>query len=132
MPLVERGTVSPAHAGMYPLEGLGSALAQSIVSPAHAGMYPNESNQRALMLFLVSPAHAGMYPTWNGTSTMSAKLSFPRTRGDVPHVTALNDYRLGHPPFPPHTRGCTVLQGDVCQLFRVDVSPAHAGMYPAQ
>ena len=69
----------------------------------------------------VSPAHAGMDRP--GALRGRTSRSFPRTRGDGPLLWS-NIQTLQ--PFPPHTRGWTlILLHPGAHLF---VSPAHAGM----
>ena len=117
--LIRFGGVSPAHAGMYPFQGL---LLNSLPSfPRTRGDVPAPPSfwvkvtvfpphtrgctfDSCLLPFLklVSPAHAGMYlRPWE---RMEGLPGFPRTRGDVPigdRVAVLLS------TFPPHTRGCT-------------------------
>ena len=65
-----------------------------------------------------------MYPSSGLTGL--ARVSFPRTRGDVPHVALVDHGRAG---LPPHARGCTLaaLHADGIRV----ASPARAGMYLA-
>ena len=53
----------------------------------------------------VSPAHAGMYLLHAGHE--NTYCSFPRTRGDVPRGAP---HRVDYDRFPPHTRGCTLVE----------------------
>ena len=70
----------------------------------------------------VFPAHAGMF---RGIAHRQRwKLSFPRTRGDVP---ILGCHPTGHSTFSPHTRGCSLVRSAVILLH--EVFPAHAGMF---
>ena len=71
----------------------------------------------------VSPAHAGMDPP--ESRLRPRKRSFPRTRGDGPLNLAGGRSQT---PFPPHTRGWTVVAKVLGELLVV--SPAHAGMDP--
>ena len=132
-------SVSPAHAGMYPgYKRIGRTprgfprtrgdvpmnnqgiLVNGTFPPHTRGCTP--SGPGGGDSTGVSPAHAGMYRHWRGRTREHP--GFPRTRGDVPH-----DFNaLGLvPEFPPHTRGCTL--GSIRLRERVNVSPAHAGMY---
>ena len=89
------------------------------VSPAHAGM----DLSRAIIAEHRGsfPAHAGMDRP--GALRGRTSRSFPRTRGDGPLLWS-NIQTLQ--PFPPHTRGWTlILLHPGAHLF---VSPAHAGM----
>ena len=74
----------------------------------------------------------GRFPRTRGDVPASEAIdrprsTFPRTRGDVPlHGGLASCQDL----FPPHTRGCTVKR--FSGFFVVEVSPAHAGMYPVR
>ena len=132
--------VSPAHAGMYRFEsgirkiGAGFPRTRGDVPEIERikrqrFMFPPHTRGCTSLRFLesspkpVSPAHAGMYR--KKTRSTGEPPGFPRTRGDVPWSAK---YKPSKEVFPPHTRGCTVVQSALQLQLRV--SPAHAGMYP--
>ena len=113
------GTASPAHAGMYRVLTVSPMVLLRF--PRTRGDVPGHRDQavgeeelpphtrgctRSSMQLIgarrASPAHAGMYPAI--APACRWRLSFPRTRGDVPR---LGLRRAVQYPLPPHTRGCT-------------------------
>ena len=130
---------SPAHAGMYLILGRPAPVSNGFPRtrgdvPAPAPFvprgYPLPPHTRGCTSRIApshgldgaSPAHAGMYPLRG--SRFSALRRFPRTRGDVPAMTAC---AWCEEALPPHTRGCTWAESWRSQGR--GASPAHAGMY---
>ena len=132
--------VSPALAGMDPtarhiggwIDGFPRTRGDG-PDPANTGdevrMFPPHSRGwtrdllRGADRVRVSPALAGMDPS--GLWWCSTRASFPRTRGDGPHVCPLPARKQ---EFPPHSRGWT-RRRPTAELQRA-VSPALAGMDP--
>ena len=135
-------SVSPAHAGMDPVERSDTGTRARFprtrgdgpvgtLLPGRTAMFPphtrgwTASGDRTVRRRSVSPAHAGM--DLGHGQPMPPPTSFPRTRGDGP--APRSECSTGT-SFPPHTRGWTVdhIDGDP----RNRVSPAHAGMDPGR
>ena len=113
-----RSVVSPARAGMVPVNATNASPAASF--PRASGDGPLKAVCRRMPLW-VSPARAGMV-----TTTVAAYLrggGFPRASGDDP--IGWNLQRLT-PEFPPRERGWsrTRLRSEMTTY----VSPARAGM----
>ncbi len=116
----QRGSVSPAHAGMHPL---GSGIRRRCTRfPRARGDAPRSDEPRyrsmrfpprtrgctragevVVLRRHVSPAHAGMHPA--PEDECADCEGFPRARGDAPSSIARRGSRSG---FPPRTRGCTL------------------------
>ena len=130
---------SPAHAGMHlsrwvlrllairfprtrgdAPKALPSRLSTRRLPPHTRGC--TVSLQAARKGLAASPAHAGMHRD-QGTKRCHRER-FPRTRGDAPSSDAC---RGGGPSLPPHTRGCTLVDGGVDHVRAA--SPAHAGIH---